>query len=130
MTGKSIYIAFLTCLTLLFTSGAIAGKKVGKQELTALLTGKTVEGDWVVWKTTYKMYLDPSGKMYRHWGKTSTEKGEWFVNEQGKLCFVVNTTKCRRVIRRGDGGYNLYNKEKQLVQTIEKIQDGDVYSLK
>lgn len=130
MIGKSVYITFLTCLALLFSAGALADNKVGKQELTALVSGKTVEGNWVVWKTTYKMYLDSSGKMYRHWGKTSTEKGEWFVNEQGKLCFVVNTTKCRRVKRRNDGGFNLYNKEQQLVQTIEKIQDGDIYHLK
>jgi hypothetical protein len=111
------------------SADTIAGEKMGKQVLTVLLTGKTLEGNWVVWRMTCKMYLDPSWKTYRHRGRTSTEKGEWFVNEQGKLCFVANTTRCRRVKRRDDGGYNLYDKEKQLVQTIEKIQDGGVYSL-
>lgn len=53
------------------------------------------------------------------------------VNKQknGKLCYEIRNKFCRRVKRRNDGGYNLFNKKKELLQTIEKITDGNPYKL-
>jgi len=123
--GMVIFAAF---------SVANADTRVEKDELKALITGKTLEGKWIVWDSNYRMYLAPSGDMKRVYGKgtelTDDLSGTWMINKKGKLCFEVNNMKCRRVKKRDDGGYNLYNKRGEVRQTIEKITDGNPYNLK
>jgi len=129
---KTGYIAtsILGILSLLFVGTISADTRVDKQELEELITGKTLEGQWIMWNTTYKMYMDPSGELNRVYGDGKKQHGRWWVNKKGKLCFEVDNKACRRVKKRGDGGYNLYNKQKELKQTIEKISDGNIYKLK
>lgn len=116
-------------VTLIFASSLPADTRVEKDELKALISGKTLEGKWITWQTTYKMYLDPSGELRRIYGSGNKEEGRWWVNKKGKLCFEIEDKACRRVKQRGDGGYNLYNRQKELKQTIEKIANGNIYNM-
>jgi len=110
-----------------------AETKVEGDELKNLITGKTLEGKWIDWESNYRMFMDPSGEFKRLYGKgselTNELSGTWWISKKGKLCFEVNNKACRRVKKRDDGGYNLYNKQKELKQTIEKITDGNPYNL-
>lgn len=116
-------------LMFIISTSVFADKRVEKEELEALITGKTLEGKWIKWNTTYKMYLDPSGEFRRIAGTATKDEGRWWVNKKGKLCFEKNQKACRRVKKRDDGDYNLYNKKKELMQTIEKIVDGNPHKL-
>lgn len=111
-----------------------AGQRVDGDELKSLITGKTLEGRWILWASSYRAYLDSDGSFTRIFGKGGklemNDSGTWWINKNGKLCYkVTNNTACRRVKRRNDGGYNLFNKRKVLKQTIEKITDGNPYKL-
>jgi len=119
----------LGLFAVLFTDMLRAETRVDKQQLQELITGKTLEGKWIMWNTTYKMYLDPSGKFKRIYGDDKKEEGEWWINNKGKLCFRIEDKACRRVKQRDDGGYNLYNKQKELKQTIDKISAGNIFNL-
>lgn len=129
MNIRQIIIVLLGFFVLVFTDLLLADTRVDKQALKELITGKTLEGRWITWNTTYKMYLDPSGNFNRIYGSDNKEQGRWWVNKKGKLCFEIEEMACRRVKSRNDGGYNLYNKRKELKQTIEKISDGNIYKL-
>lgn len=129
MNIKSVGIGLITTIALVFASTANADKGIDKDELKALIVGKTLEGNMIKWKTTYKMYVAPSGEFSRAYGNGTDEKGEWYINKKGKLCFIINDTVCRRIKRRGDGGYNVYSGQQELKQTIEKIVEGNPYNL-
>ena len=121
-------------ICIVFILGALitpihADKKVGKERLKELIVGKTIEGNWTDWDTTYKMYLHPNGSFSRVYGKGNNETGEWRINQKGKLGIIMHNERCRRVKQRADGGYNLYNKQGQLKQTIEKISEGNPHNL-
>ena len=128
---QSLIIIF--CLVVFYIQPSNAETKVTGEELKELITGKTLEGRWMLWESNYRMYMDPSGEFKRIYGKgdelTSNLDGNWWINKKGKLCYEVNKTACRRVKKRDDGGYNLYNKRGELKQTIDKITDGNPYNL-
>ena len=115
------------------TNSLIAETKVSGDELRSLISGKTLEGKWLLWDSNYRMYMDPSGEFRRLYGKgtelTNEFNGTWTINKKGKLCYEVKNMACRRVKKRDDGGYNLYNKKKELKQNIKKITDGNPYNL-
>lgn len=127
------YIGLVGVVLVLFVSPLLAESPVEKGELKSLITGKTLEGRWILWDSNYRMYMDPSGELKRVYGKgtdiSNQLDGTWWINKKGKLCLEVENRTCRRVKRRDDGGYNLYNKNKELKQTIEKIVDGNPYNL-
>lgn len=132
---KSVFLACLFSLLIIniVINPAFAETKVGKEELEKLITGKTLEGRWILWESNYRSYMDPNGDMKRVYGKgddlSNDFSGTWWINKKGKLCFEVNNRACRRVKKRDDGGYNLYNKQGELKQTIEKITEGNPYNL-
>jgi len=119
----------LTSLLFSLPATVFADRRVEKEELEKLVSDKTLEGKWIKWNTTYKMYLAPSGEFRRIAGTATKEEGRWWVNKKGKLCFEKDQKACRRVKQRDDGGYNLYNRKKELMQTIEKILDGNAHKL-
>lgn len=119
---------------LLFTANSLLAETiVSGDELRNLVSGKTLEGKWILWDSNYRMYMDPSGEFKRLYGKgsdlTNHFDGTWSINKKGKLCYEVKNKACRRVKKRDDGGYNLYNKKGDLKQTIDKITDGNPYNL-
>jgi hypothetical protein len=127
-------LIFLVGFALVFLVNPLfAGQRVDGDELKSLITGKTLEGRWILWASSYRVYLDPDGSFSRVFGKGGkfgeNDSGRWWVNKKGKLCYEVRNKACRRVKRRSDGGYNLFNKKKVLKQTIEKITDGNPYKL-
>jgi predicted RNA-binding protein (virulence factor B family) len=119
----------LISLMFIVSTSVFADKGLEKDELEALVTGKTLEGKWIKWNTTYRMYLATSGEFRRIAGTATKEEGRWWINKKGKLCFEKNQKVCRRVKQREDGGYNLYNRKKELMQTIDKILDGNPHKL-
>lgn len=133
MNIKQHYLLLASLALIVFANPVYAETRVGKDALINLISGKTVEGKWMLWDSNYRMYVNPSGDFKRVYGKgdklTNNFNGSWSVNKKGKLCFEVNNKVCRRVKQHEDGGYNLYNKKKVLKQTIEKITDGNPYNL-
>lgn len=124
----------ILCLVIFFAVNTVnAETRVEKDDLEKLVTGKTLEGKWIMWESNYRMYLHPDGSFKRIYGKGETfdvrDSGSWWVSKNGKLCYKINKKACRRVKQRDDEGYNLYNKQMKLKQTIEKITDGNPYKL-
>ena len=129
MNMKYLYILLIACFSVFSVNTLSAETRVDGDELRELIVGNTLEGKWIMWGTTYKMYIDPVGEFRRVFSNDNNDDGEWKINDKGKLCYIMNNKACRRVKKRDDGGYNLYNKQKELKQTIEKIQKGNVYNL-
>jgi hypothetical protein len=122
----SLIIGFLL---MLLSGWAYADKQLDKETLEALIKGNTVEGKRVKWKTTYKMYFDPSGKYRRIDSLNNKEGGDWRVEKDGKLTMIGRKEHNRIVKQRSDGGYDVYNKSGQVVWTMDKITPGNPYDL-
>jgi hypothetical protein len=106
-----------------------AETRVDGDELRELIVGNTLEGKSITWGTRFKIYFDSSGEFKRNFSNDNYDEGEWEINKKGKLCYMIESRYCRRVKKRDDGGYNLYNKKKELRQTFEKIHKGNVFNL-
>lgn len=66
-----------------------AETRVSGTELKTLLSGNTVEGKYIKWKTTHKMYFEATGKLRRIDSLNNKEKGEWYIDDSGNLCISV-----------------------------------------
>ena len=109
---------------------SFAGEQISKDTLETLIKGNTVEGKKIRWETTYKMYFDPAGTFMRIDSLTNKDGGEWYVASDGLLCTTARKKeRCRSVIQRSDGGYEVYNKREEVVWTMDKISPGDPYNL-
>ncbi|MCK5664201.1 MAG: hypothetical protein KAI17_11985 [Thiotrichaceae bacterium] len=130
MFKKSIYLAAYCLLFSLVMGLSHAEQKAGaddKTELTnfhLILTGNTVEGKTVSSQTSYKMYFHPSGKLARHdskANKANVEKGSWRISNTTDLCITFAAEKCFTVKKRGDGEFDLYAPNEELIFTIDKV---------
>jgi len=108
---------------------AYADDQLDKATLETVIKGNTVEGKKIKWKTTYKMYFDPSGKYRRIDSLNNKEGGDWRVEKDGKLTMIGRKEKHRIVKQRGDGGYDVYNTSGQVVWTMDKVIPGNPYEL-
>jgi hypothetical protein len=89
-------------------------------DLRVIVTGNTVEGKIVKSNASYKMYFHPSGKLV-HATKSNIEKGSWKIKSNTELCIKITEVKCHAVKKRGDGEFDLYNPDGELVLTIDKV---------
>lgn len=108
---------------------SFAGEKLDKDTLETLIKGNTVEGKKIKWKSTYKMYLDPSGEFRRIDSNNNNEGGVWRVESDGTLCMTGRKENCRAIKQRSDGGYDVYSDRGQVVWTMDKFSPGDPYNL-
>ena len=120
-------------ITILFAfvgvhNSAVAETKVSAEQLKTLLSGNSTEGKNIKWKTTHKMYFDADGKISRIDNLNNKETGNWFINESGDLCIKVRKKRCNQVMKRDDGGYNVYRRG-DLKFTFDKIVNGNPYNL-
>jgi hypothetical protein len=109
-------------------AAAAAETKVPGDELKALLSGNTAEGKYIRWGTTHKMYFAASGELSRVDSRNNKEAGRWYVNGSGDLCIEVRKERCNQVMKRDDGGYNVYRKG-ELRFTFDKIVPDNPYHL-
>ena len=106
----------------------IAETKVTAEELKTLLSGNTTEGIYPRWETTNKMYFDATGELRRIDSLDNKERGEWYINEAGDLCIKIRKKRCNEVMRRDDGGYNVYRQD-TLRFTFDKVIPGNPHKL-
>ena len=127
MYKKSIYVVTYCLLSLLVMGLSHAEEKIVAEEKTEItdlrliITGNTVEGKIVKSHTSYKMYFHPSGKLVRHDSKANVEKGSWRVSNKTDLCLTFAAEKCFTVKKRGDGEFDLYSANEELIFTIDKV---------
>ena len=107
---------------------AIAETQTSGEDLKTLLSGNTVEGRYIKWETTHKMYFEATGKIRRIDSLNNKQSGEWYVNSLNELCVEVRKHRCNQVMKRDDGGYNVYRKG-ALKFTFDKIVPGNPYNL-
>ena len=107
---------------------AVAETQVSGEELKTLLSGNTVEGRYIKWETTHKMYFSENGKLSRIDSNNNKEKGEWEINKSGELCISVRKTRCNKVMKRDDGGYDVFRRG-DLKFTFDKILTGNPHNL-
>ncbi len=118
------------CLLAMTLSGlSFAGGQLDKGTLETLIKGNSVEGKRIKWKTTYKMYFEPSGMFRRIDSLNNKESGEWEIESDGTLCMIGRKKRCRAVKQRGDGGYDVYNRRDEVVWTMDKVTSGNPYNL-
>ena len=108
----------------------LADKPIDKDAFEAAIKGNTVEGRKIKWETTYKMYLEPSGKYFRVDSLNNKENGKWSMAKNGDLVIEGRKgSKSRAVTQRDDGGYDIHNDRDQVIWTIDKIVPGDPHGL-
>ena len=106
----------------------IAGEtQVTGEELKTLLSGNTVEGNYIKWKTTHKMFFDASGEIRRIDSLNNKETGNWRIYKN-ELCVEIRKEKCNKVMKREDGGYNVMRRG-DVKFTFEKILPGNPHNL-
>jgi len=127
MYKKSIDVVIFCLLSFLVVGLSHAEERPGAEEKTEItdlrliITGNTVEGKIVKSHTNYKMYFHPSGKLVRHDSKANVEKGGWRISNKTDLCITFAAEKCFTVKKRGDGEFDLYSPDEELVFTIDKV---------
>ncbi|MCK5666534.1 MAG: hypothetical protein KAI17_23745 [Thiotrichaceae bacterium] len=121
MYQKSIYVTTYCLLSLLVMGLSYAEEKTEQTDLRLLITGNTVEGKIIKSNTRYKMYFHPSGKLVRHDSKAKVEKGDWIISKKHDLCIKFAEEKCHTGKKRGDGEFDLYSANGELIFTIDKV---------
>ena len=127
MYKKSIYVVTYCLLSLLVMGLSHAEEKIDAKEKTEItdlrliITGNTVEGKIIKSHTRYKIYFHPSGKLLRHDSKANVEKGDWRISKKDYLCIKFAAEKCHTVKKRGDGQFDLYGPNGELIFTIDKV---------
>ena len=127
---RRIVISFFIIMFTLFglSLSANAETRLSADELTTLISGNTVEGQYIKWKTTHKMFFEETGKIRRIDSLNNKESGEWEVNKSGELCVSMKKTRCNEVMKRDDGGYNIYRRG-NLKFTFDKVLPGNPHNL-
>ena len=121
MYKKSIYVTTYCLLSLLVMSFSYAEEKIEQTDLRLTFTGNTVEGKIIKSNTSYKLYFHPSGKLVRHNSKATVEKGNWRISKKDDLCIKFAAEKCHTVKKQGDGEFDLYGPNGELIFTINKV---------
>lgn len=130
MNHISRWVIIFGFLVITLPAMSIAAEQLDQQALETLIKGNTAEGKLVKWKTTYKMYFDPSGRFKRLDSLDNKMGGEWHVEKDGTLRMVGRKEKYRTVKQRADGGHDVYGVNGKLVWTMDKLTPGNPYKLK
>ncbi len=131
--------ALLILLTTLPVQAEDKVEVLNKEQVIALLSGKTLVGETQLRRfadlkdKTFYVYLNQDGslKILNFLGKTDT--GKWEVSDDGTYCNQYDNTRvgkkaCYRVEKAGTV-YHLYDTRRQSVSTIFKTEDGNFKGL-
>jgi hypothetical protein len=135
MNIKWGFILLLTGLAYLLTTASYAANALAREELELLISGNTAEGQNVEWKESMTWYFHKLGQIKKIDDKGNKGKGKWFINEKAELCieFKRGGERCRTVIPREDGGYDVYGtaspESGKLVWTFQRILAGNAHDL-
>lgn len=129
MKRISLWAIIFGLLAMNLSGMSFAGDQLDKDTLETLIKGNSAEGRKIQWKTTYKMYFDPSGKFWRIDSLNNKESGKWYVESDGKLRMVGRKERLRTVKQRDDGGYDVYNNRGQVIWTMDKVSPGNPFHL-
>jgi hypothetical protein len=118
-----------------FSSAAVATEYLGAEEVTQLVSGKTVEAENPRKATSSVTYYDPDGT-FRMLLEGKPEKGTWSVDAEGYLCTnrVGWGSGCRRISKEGNV-WKLYKvpenitKSTKHMKTFTQILDGNPNNL-
>jgi len=127
---KRLILVFSVVLISLFgiSQTAIADTTVSGEELKTLLSGNTVEGKYLKWDTTHKMYFEATGKIRRIDSLNNKQSGDWYIDSNDLLCISMKRERCNEVTKRDDGGYNVSRKG-SVKFTFDKILPGNPHGL-
>jgi hypothetical protein len=135
MNMKNGLLATLAVLVFMFSNTSNAADPLNKEALEKLITGNTAEGQAVEWKKGMIWYFHKLGKIKKIDEHGNKGKGEWFVNDDGYLCakFKRGKERCRAVVPRTDGGYDIYGTDypeaDQLKWSFDRILPGNTHDL-
>lgn len=125
----------VTAALISFSPTAIADDYLSADEVTQLVSGKTVEAKKAVKTVSIITYFSHDGT-FRQLRDGEPQKGTWHVDEDGRLC--VNRehwgTGCRRIAKEGDV-WKMYKvpkdftKSRKHQRTILRILDGNPHNL-
>jgi hypothetical protein len=120
--------------SIVWTGTTGAKDLTSKEEVEKLLSGNTVELQDVIWNKSATWYLKKNGRLKKQDEYGNRGKGEWYVDDQGRLCTVWKHRKlrCRVLVTREDGGYDVYEREYQkneLKWVFKRILPGNPHDL-
>lgn len=100
-------------LSIVLTGTTGARELTSKEEVENLLSGNTVELQDVQWNKSTTWYFKKNGRLKAQDEYGNRGKGEWYVDEKGKLCTErkLRKLRCRVLVTREDGGYGVYERE-------------------
>ena len=130
MNKRKILIGTFASILLAYASPSAATGDEYYTDMKMVLTGNTVEGKLSKQDSSYKMYFHPSGALIRIVEKNEPEKGEWRMKGENELCLKFVTEACRTIEKRGEGKYDLYDKNGDLGLTIVRVIIGNPDKLK
>jgi hypothetical protein len=113
MNMKRGLVAFIAGFVFLFTNPSNAADPLTKEKLEQLISGNTAEGQNVEWEKGVTWYFQALGQIRGIDEHGNRGKGRWAINEEGELCvqFKRGGERCRRVVPRTGGGYDIYGTE-------------------
>ena len=123
--------------SIVWTGTTGAKDLTSKEEVEKLLSGNTVELQDVKWNKSATWYLKKNGRLKKQDEYGNRGKGEWYVDDQGRLCTEMKHRKdqslrCRVLVTREDGGYDVYEREfadNKLIWIFKKILPGNPHDL-
>jgi hypothetical protein len=123
-----------TAALLAFAADLFADQQLNAQEITALVSGKTLEGTQPMKGIKVITYFAPDGTFRRLWGDDK-EHGTWSVSAKDELCMSGSEgTTCRVMERQGEV-WNAYRIPKNIMKPRSherqwvKVLDGNPYNL-
>jgi hypothetical protein len=111
--------------------GAVAAEKLGKEQVTKLITGNTAEGKNMKWNKGSMWYFDKLGTVKSADDRGNKGKGKWNISDKGELCFEFKNSmkeRCLEITPRADGGYDLIDGG-ELVWKFDKVVEGNPHGL-
>lgn len=113
MNMKWGFAALFASSIFLFSQISYAADPLSKEKLEKLISGNTAEGQNVRWEEGMTWYFHKLGQIKKIDQYGNRGKGKWTINEEGELCveFKRGGERCRTVVPRTDGGYDIYGTE-------------------
>lgn len=95
--------AFVCMIT---SSQTMAGKTLSKDEINALVTGKTIESKHLVRDFSFKVYFDTDGETaYRALPNGNIKQTSYSINGNKHCLFWKGKNRCATIEDNGDGTY-------------------------
>ena len=135
MNMKWDFLTLFAGFIFLFSNISNAAEQLSKEELEKLISGNTAEGQNVQWEKGMTWYFQALGQIKKIDEHGNRGKGRWLINEEGELCveFKRGGERCRTVVPRADGGYDIYGteypEEDDLKWTFSRVLPGNPHDL-